>query len=617
MMLQMLELLRRFVSEFAVFVRFKESRMSQQERRRRGLAKRIWRQLSPATRREFFQVMALMVVAAIFDVFSLGAVIPFLALLADPDRILAYPAVRDVLAGIGLTEKGDILLAATLLFAALALVSGGVRVILNWHSNRYAYMVGNELGVAYFERILSRPYAYHALNNSSETVASIKKVQAIAHQMLLPTMLSIGALIGAVFIVAALLAVDAETTIVSFVGFALIYLLATKLTRPRLRRNSKLLSVFHARRIQSIQEALGGIRDLIIDRAQPAFVRRFRQVDREMQMAEATTSFISGAPRMMIEALGMAMIAFVACFALLRTGDLTAVLPVLGVLALGAQRLLPLMQTLYKSWATVAGNHALAEDILRVLEEPEERLPAAAGPIEGCRQLIRFRNVGFHYEGTGRPAVRGLNFVIPKGAKVGLVGRSGSGKSTAMDLLMGLLEPTEGSIEIDGVRLDRANAADWQREIAHVPQDLFLADASIRENIAFGANPSEIDDARVTAAAEAADIATFIAGLPDGYETVVGERGTRLSGGQRQRLGIARALYKRASVIFFDEATSALDGETEAAVMAAIERLDRNLTVILVAHRTSTLEFCDQIIRLDDGRLVEAGSFHQVVRKAS
>jgi ABC-type multidrug transport system fused ATPase/permease subunit len=581
------------------------------------LAKRIWRQLSRGKRREFFSVLLLMVVAALADVFSLGAVIPFLALLADPDRLLDYPAAREFLAGLGLDEKGEVLLAATLLFAALALLSGAVRILLNWRSNHYAYMVGNELGVAYFDRILSRPYAFHALHNSSETVASIKKVQAIAHQMLLPAMLSISSVIGAAFIVAALLAVDAATTLIASVGFTLIYLVAGRITRPRLRRNSRLLSVAHGRRIQHIQEALGGIRDLIIDRARPAFVRRFREVDGEMQMAEATTSFISGAPRMLIEAVGMAMIAFVACFALLRSGDIGAVLPVLGVLALGAQRLLPLMQTLYKSWATVAGNRALAEDILRVLEEPEQASAGPAEPIAGFRRDIRFRSVDFHYPAAARPALRGIDLVIPKGSKVGLVGRSGSGKSTAMDLLMGLLEPSSGRIEIDGQPLVAANAADWQREIAHVPQDLFLADASIRENIAFGADPAEIDEGRVRAAAHAADIAGFIESLPESYDTVVGERGTRLSGGQRQRLGIARALYKQASVIFFDDATSARDGETEAAVMAAIERLDPDLTIIVVAHRTSTLAFCDQIIRLEEGRVVEAGSFHQVVRKAS
>ena len=584
--------------------------------RKKSLALRIWGQLPRAKKRGFFQVLALMVGAALLEVFSLGAVIPFLALLADPGAILEYPAARDMLARIGLTGRAELLFAATMLFAVLALASGAVRLLLNKHSNLFAYLVGNDLGVAYFERILARPYAYHALHNSSETVAAIKKVQAVAHQMLLPAMLSISAVIGAVFIVAALLAVDARTTMLAAGGFVLIYLAASRLTRPRLRRNSKLLSALHARRIQAIQEGLGGIRDLIIDRAQPEFVGRFARIDSEFQMAEASTSFISGAPRMVIEAVGMVLIAFVAYFALLSEGDLAHVLPVLGVLALGAQRLLPLMQTLYKSWATISGNHDLAEDILRVLEEEPPAPPAASVPIDGFRESIRFRGVSFQYLAGAKPALRGLDFVIPKGSKVGLIGRSGSGKSTAMDLLMGLLEPTEGRIEIDCRPLDRTNCAAWQREIAHVPQHLFLADTTIAENIAFGADAERIDRARVQQAAEAADIAAFIESLPQGYDTIVGERGTRLSGGQRQRLGIARALYKRAGVIFFDEATSALDGETEAAVMAAIERLDRELTVILVAHRTSTLAFCDQIIRLEDGRAVEMGSFNDVIRKA-
>jgi ATP-binding cassette, subfamily B, bacterial PglK len=253
---------------------------------------------------------------------------------------------------------------------------------------------------------------------------------------------------------------------------------------------------------------------------------------------------------------------------------------------------------------------------LQVLEAPEPALPADSRPIEGFEREIRVRNLSFQYLAGNRPALRGVDFVIPKGSKVGLIGRSGSGKSTALDLLMGLLEPTDGSIEIDGRMLDRSNCAGWQREIAHVPQHLFLADSTIRENIAFGADPAEIDDARVRAAAEAADIAPFIESLPAGYDTMTGERGTRLSGGQRQRLGIARALYKQASVILFDEATSALDSETESSVMAAIERLDRTLTVVIVAHRTSTLAFCDQILRFEDGRLIETGSFPAMVRKA-
>jgi ATP-binding cassette, subfamily B, bacterial PglK len=582
----------------------------------KSLGIRIWRQLSHAKRRDFFQVLALMVLAAMFEVVSLGAVIPFLALLADPDRLLDYPAAQQYLAGLGLVEPGEVLFAATLLFAGLALASGAVRVLLNWHSNRFAYLAGKDLGVAFYDRVLHRPYGWHALHNSSETISAIKKVQAIAHQMLLPAMLSISSAIGAVFIVGALLAVDATTTSMAFAGFALLYVLVSLATRPRLRRNSRLLSDLHAARVQSIQEGLGGIRDLIIDRAEGKFVDRFDRLDTEFQKAEAVNSFIGGAPRMVIEAAGMVLIAFIAYFALIRTGSIAEILPVLGVLALGAQRLLPLMQTLYKSWASVAGNYDLAEDILQVLEAPEAALPAGSRPIEGFEREIRVRNLSFQYLAGNRPALRGVDFVIPKGSKVGLIGRSGSGKSTALDLLMGLLEPTNGSIEIDGRTLDRFNCGGWQREIAHVPQHLFLADSTIRENIAFGADPAEIDDSRVRAAAEAADIAAFIESLPAGYDTMTGERGTRLSGGQRQRLGIARALYKQASVIFFDEATSALDSETEASVMAAIERLDRTLTVVIVAHRTSTLAFCDQILRFEDGRLIETGSFPAMVRKA-
>jgi ATP-binding cassette, subfamily B, bacterial PglK len=582
----------------------------------KSLGIRIWRQLPSGKRRDFFRVLALMVVAAMFEVFSIGAVIPFLALLADPDRIMDFPAARDFLSGIGLTEPGELLFAATLLFAGIALLTGAVRVLLNWHSNRFAYLAGKDLGVAFFDRIMRRPYAYHALHNSSETISAIKKVQAVAHQMLLPAMLSISSAIGALFIVGALLAVDAATTAGAFVGLAAIYLLVSLATQPRLRRNSRLLSDLYARRIQAIQEGLGGIRDLIIDRAQPEFVARFDRLDTSFQKAEADTSFISGAPRMVIEAVGMVLIAFIAYFALLRTGSIAEVLPVLGVLALGAQRLLPLMQTLYKSWATIAGNYDLAEDILEVLEEPEPALPQASEPIESFEREIRFRGVSFQYLATTGPAVRGLDFIIPKGSKVGLIGRSGSGKSTTLDLLMGLLEPTTGRIEIDGKLLDRSNCGDWQREIAHVPQHLFLADATIRENIAFGVDPADIDEARVRAAAEAADIAPFIATLPQGYDTLTGERGTRLSGGQRQRLGIARALYKKASVIFFDEATSALDSETEASVMEAIERLGPELTVIIVAHRTSTLGFCDQILRFEEGQMIETGSFVTMIRKA-
>jgi ABC-type multidrug transport system fused ATPase/permease subunit len=278
---------------------------------------------------------------------------------------------------------------------------------------------------------------------------------------------------------------------------------------------------------------------------------------------------------------------------------------VLGALALGAQRLVPLMQQVYAGWAATQSAGPMLSDIVAILRLPTT--PQLAVPRDGARLAFRrdivFRRVGFTYPGAGRPALEAVDLVVKKGARIGIAGRTGSGKSTLMDMLLGLLSPDRGEIAIDGVVLTDANRAAWQARIAHVPQAIHLSDASLAENIAFGVPPEAIDMARVVAAAEQAELGEVVAALPDRYDTPVGERGVRLSGGQRQRVGIARALYKRADVLVFDEATSALDTETEAAVMQAISRLDRHLTIILIAHRVSTLEGCDSILTLEAGRV--------------
>jgi ABC-type multidrug transport system fused ATPase/permease subunit len=273
------------------------------------------------------------------------------------------------------------------------------------------------------------------------------------------------------------------------------------------------------------------------------------------------------------------------------------------------------MQIVYSGWARIATSANILDDVLRLLEMP---LPAgmqvaAVRPLP-FNQEIAFRNVSFAYGPDQAPVVEELDFVIPKGARVGIVGRTGSGKSTMADLLMGLLEPTQGHIEIDGQLLDANTRQAWQRQIAHVPQAIFLSDASIAENIAFAVEPGRIDQARVRECARQAELANFIESLPEGYGTLVGERGVRLSGGQRQRVGIARALYKQAELLVFDEATSALDTETESAVMDAIERLGRRLTIVIIAHRVSTVAGCSRVLRLDRGRIVQCGGYEHVVQ---
>jgi len=464
-------------------------------------------------------------------------------------------------------------------------------------------------------RTLAQPYAYHVSRNSSEIIASLEKVQVLVFVVLLQLMQAVTAAFIALFIVAALVRIDPFTATVAAVAFGTLYGLVSAFTRGRLARNSAITGAAYQQRVQLIQESLGGIRDVIIDNSAAVYLDEFRKIDLRFTRARATTAFIAAAPRFVIEAAGMVVIAGLALVISGREGSLSQALPILGALALGAQRLLPLLQQLYNSWANLAGNRAVAAQVLDLLALPMDDLASAPGLVEtlGLHERITFDRVSFTYPGRQRPALEEVSLTIERGSRVALVGHTGSGKSTLADLLMGLLEPASGEITIDGVALNPATRRAWQRSIAHVPQAVFLADASIARNIAFGVPPGQIDMERVASAAATAQLEEFIVSLPDGYQTSVGERGVRLSGGQRQRLGIARAVYKDAPVLVLDEATSALDQDTEVAVMAALDQLGgEGRTIFIIAHRTSTVTGCDLIARLDNGRIVEVGSFAQL-----
>jgi ATP-binding cassette, subfamily B, bacterial PglK len=293
-------------------------------------------------------------------------------------------------------------------------------------------------------------------------------------------------------------------------------------------------------------------------------------------------------------------------------GSLAATIPTLGALALGAQRLMPLLQQAYQGLVYISGNRDVLSDVTDFLERPIPQATQTVHAPLSFDEAIRFDRVSFRYQPNAHLVLRDFQLTIPKGARIGFIGATGSGKTTAMDLLLGLLRPTSGSIFVDGVALDETTRLGWQRNVAYVPQMIFLADASIAENIAFGVHRDDIDMARVREAAQQAQIAGFIESSANGYDTMAGERGVRLSGGQRQRIAIARALYKKATVLVFDEATSALDAETEEAVMQSIERLGRDLTIVMIAHRLGTLRGCDVIYRIAKGHIESASQYHEL-----
>lgn len=333
-----------------------------------------------------------------------------------------------------------------------------------------------------------------------------------------------------------------------------------------------------------------------------------------MRNAQANTNFIGQCPRYLIEATGTALIAVIAYTLARREGGVGAALPILGALALGAQRMLPVIQQAYASWTSVQGSQGYLSDTLALLDQP---LPDYAelppSPPLSFEREIAVKQLRFRYSNDAPMVLKDIDLAFAKGARVGFIGETGSGKSTLLDILMGLIEPSAGRLEVDGVLVTPSNNRAWQALLAHVPQVIFLADCSVAENIAFGLPKSQIDLARVRIAAQQAQIAEVIEGWPSQYETVVGERGVKLSGGQRQRIGIARALYKQAKVIVFDEATSALDAATEAAVMNSIESLGRDLTLLIVAHRLSTLAVCDTIVELGEQGVLRTGSYAEII----
>lgn len=576
---------------------------------------RLWHHLSRRRRRQFGLLMGLMLVSAFAEVVSLGAVLPFLGILIAPDKVFNHPIVADMAPAWGITSADQLVLPLTIAFTAAALIAGAIRILLLWVSTRLAYATGADLSIEVYRRTLYQPYRVHLARNSSEVINGItNKVNSVTFGVLMSSLTLVSSTVLLVAIMLALIFIDPMVASMVAVGFGASYALITWLARHRLKRNSQRIAYEQTQVVKAVQEGLGGIRDVLLDGTQPVYCDIYRQADHPLRQAQGSTVFISGSPRPMMEALGMVLIAALAYALSRQIGGIATALPVLGALALGAQRLLPAMQQIYASWAIIAGSHASLADTIELLDQPlpAELLQTAPAPLP-FEDTIRFDAVRFRYTSDGPWVLDDFNLVIPKGTRVGFVGSTGSGKSTTLDLLMGLLTPTEGELLLDGEPVKGNRLRAWQRTIAHVPQSIYLADTTLTENIAFGVPRDAIDLNRIRQAARQAQIADFIESQPDGYNVYVGERGIRLSGGQRQRIGIARALYKQASVLVFDEATSALDNATEQSVMDAIEGFSRDLTILLIAHRLTTVRRCDIVVQLEHGRVVAQGTYEHLI----
>lgn len=575
---------------------------------------RLWRHISSRRRKQLALLLIVMVLASFAEVASIGGVLPFLGVLLAPERVFEYPLVQPLLTVLGLAQADQLLLPLTIFFILAVVFSGAMRLLLLWAETRLGFAIGADFGIQIYERTLYQPYSVHASRNSSQVIAGIStKTNTVIHYCLLPLLIVVSSSLILLTILVALIALDPVVAISAFGGFGALYYLIVFATKNRLARDSLLISRESTQAIKALQEGLGGIRDVLIDGTQAAYCKIYKNADLQLRKSEANIQIIGGAPRFLIESLGMAIIAILAYGLAMSEGGIESAIPLLGVLAVGAQRMLPVLQQLYASLSRIRGYQSSLDDVLELLEQPlpEYMHEPPPQPIHFLRK-IRLNKVRFRY-GEALPwVVQGVDIEIPKGGKIGLIGTTGSGKSTLLDLIMGLLQPTRGVMTIDDAEITGKNYRGWQAHIAHVPQDIFLADTTIAENIAFGIPREQIDYARVRVAAKQAKIEETIESWSKGYDTFVGERGISLSGGQRQRIGLARALYKKADVIIFDEATSALDNETERSVMEAINQIDEDVTILIVAHRLTTLRNCDFVIELEQGQVKRIVDYSEI-----
>jgi ABC-type multidrug transport system fused ATPase/permease subunit len=554
-----------------------------------------------------------MVLASFAEILSIGAVLPFLGVLTNPGGVFLLPVTQPFIQLLGLSRPEQLLLPLTIAFGLAALAAGAMRLLLLWASTRLSYATGADLSITIYRRTLYQPYAVHVARNSSEIINAIATKAGVVIHTIMMLLTLIGAMVMLVAILMALLSIEPFIALAAFGGFGMIYAIIVRITQNRLLANSQVVARESTRVIKSLQEGLGGIRDVLLDGSQMAYCQIYRDADLPLRRAQGSSAFIAGSPRYATEALGMVLIAALAYVLAQQTDGIARAIPVLGALALGAQRLLPVLQQVYASWSGIQGGRASLQDALDLLNQPlpDHADQIAAEPMSFERQ-IRLNQIAFSYSPQAPWVLKNLDLTIPKGSRIGFIGLTGSGKSTLLDIVMGLLQSNEGTLEIDGRPVTPGNCRAWQAHVAHVPQTIFLADVSIEENIAFGQPRDRIDAERVRRAARQAQIADTIETWPAKYQTFVGERGIRLSGGQRQRIGIARALYKQADVIIFDEATSALDNETEQAVMQAIDGLSDDLTVLIIAHRLTTLRNCSQIVELGDGGIRRIAPYSEI-----
>ena len=556
-----------------------------------------------------------MVFEAILEVMGITSIVPFMAVATDNKIIFSNKILKSSYEYMNFQSEGNFLIFLGSVVLGLLVLGNVFKVIMKWVTTRYGQQIGRYLGVKLFKSYLQKGYLFHTANNSSKLTSNIVlEVTRLTNNVLI-TLLTLNArLITIVFIGVGLVLTDFMATIIMMLllggSYGFIYLLIKK----KLFENSKEMSSLSSRRMQTISEGFGGIKELLIHGKENVYLASYDEISDRYAKITTYNMFYPIVPRYFLEIISLGGVVLVIILVTIQGGSLAEILPVLSLFAMAGLKLLPCLQQFFSALTTLKANdyslELLCDDLNSDVKARASRVVEKFEDPE-----IEIKSVSFKYPSSKNLIVKNINLKIEKINTIGFVGSSGAGKSTLVDILLGLLKPIEGEIDINGVNIlsNSEKLQQWQNSIGYVPQTIYLLDCSIASNIAFSLEDSEIDMNRVKQVSKMAMLDEFIESTPHQYKTFVGENGIQLSGGQRQRIGIARALYTDPAVIIFDEATSALDNKTEKEIMKSIYGLSTNKTIILIAHRLSTVQNCDKIYFMENGSIVDSGKYDELL----
>ena len=510
------------------------------------------------------------------------------------------------------SNQKSIVIILTLVFAITAVCSSIIRLVNLRFTGWLSATIGGDLGSKCYKNYLYQNYSVHKQSNSNDATTVLTKYISSTTSALNSALNLIAALIISLFLISALLFVDPVIAIILAGIFLVAYLVLAFFSRRELYANGKVIKELSAYQLKFLRESFGSIRDIIIDNNFNFFVKEYSRIDYKLKRKSAKNGYLSYFPRYSMESIGLVCISILGAFFTINNNNDRPVIPILGTVALGAQRLLPVSQQIYTSWASLKGNKPSIQEVVSMLSLCPY-IPASnhSNTSIKLKHNIQLKDLSFKYDNSDHFSIQSLNLTINKGDRLGIIGPSGSGKSTLLDLILGLLKADEGSYEVDGFNLYDQNYSDalmsWRKNISHVPQKVFLSDTSFSQNIALGIHPSRINSELLEYAARQANIYEYIMSTKYGFDTLVGESGSALSGGQQQRIGIARAFYKNSDIIVLDEATSSLDMQTESSIMSTLKSHSTSKTLIDLAHRQSTIRGCSKIIKLQDVNINASG----------